>query len=171
MYEIERTYLLQLLTQVGLSNSVVSLAEKYHDFPTLLTVCENSTEGRSEMLHDYMIHFASEVRNGMVCSNSFQSNNFLKGFAKFVFQKYKEQGLLDHVSNILVVTVGTGRIKELMSAPVECYQELEEFLAPYEELRWMHEINTRQYHSAYSTLSACAHNERQSLAKQKVLTW
>jgi len=57
-----------------------------------------------------------------------------------------------------------------MSAPVECYQQLQEFLAPYEELRWMHEINTTQYHSAYCTLTACANNELQSLTKQKVLT-
>ena len=55
-----------------------------------------------------------------------------------------------------------------MSAPVECYQQLEEFLAPYEELRWMHEIQTKQYHCAYSTLRSCADIEEQSLSKQKV---
>ena len=57
-----------------------------------------------------------------------------------------------------------------MSAPVECYRQLEEFLTPYEELRWMHEVHTKQYHLAYSSLTACAANSvQQSLAKQKVL--
>ena len=56
-----------------------------------------------------------------------------------------------------------------MSAPVECYRQLEEFLTPYEELRWMHEVHTKQYHLAYSSLTACAANSvQQSLAKQKV---
>ena len=56
-----------------------------------------------------------------------------------------------------------------MSAPMECYRQLEEFLTPYEELRWMHEIQTKQYHSAYSSLTACAANSgQQSLEKQKV---
>ena len=64
--------------------------------------------------------------------------------------------------------VCTGRVKELMSAPVECYQQLQEFLAPYEELRWLHEIQTKQYHSACSTLITCADIEEQSLSKQKV---
>ncbi|XP_065919919.1 nuclear pore complex protein Nup133-like isoform X2 [Dysidea avara] len=73
------------------------------------------------------------------------------GFANFVFQQYKEQG----------------RIKELMSVPVECYSELEEFLSPYEELRWLHEVHTKQYNKAYTTLAKCAANEQQSLAKQK----
>ena len=62
----------------------------------------------------------------------------------------------------------TGRIKELMSVPVECYSELEEFLSPYEELRWLHEVHTKQYNKAYTTLAKCAANEQQSLAKQKV---
>jgi len=80
LYEIERTRLLQQLTQVGLSNSVVSLAEKYHDFPTLFSLCESSTEGRSsEILHDYMIHFASEVSNGMVVV-TVSKLNFSEGF-------------------------------------------------------------------------------------------
>ena len=53
-----------------------------------------------------------------------------------------------------------------MSAPVECYRQLEEFLTPYEELRWMHEVHTKQYHLAYSSLTACAANSvQQSLAK------
>ena len=69
----------------------------------------------------------------------------------------------------MVTVACIGRIKELMSAPVECYQQLEEFLTPYEELRWMHEIHTKQYHSAYSSLTACAANRGvQLLAKQKV---
>lgn len=70
----------------------------------------------------------------------------------------------------MVTGVCVGRIKELMSAPVECYRELEEFLTPYEELRWLHEVHTRQYHLAYSSLTAaCAANSaQQSLAKQKV---
>lgn len=72
------------------------------------------------------------------------------------------------VLSILVVTANTGKIKELMSVPTECYQQLEEFLAPYEELRWMHEVQTKQYHSAYSTLVTCASTEEQSLSKQKV---
>ena len=68
---MERAHLLQLLTQIGLANSVVSLAEKYRDFPTLMSVCESMTEPRrSEMLHDYMTHFVNEVRNGMVWSLS-----------------------------------------------------------------------------------------------------
>ena len=67
-----------------------------------------------------------------------------------------------------VITVSTGRIKELMSAPAECHKQLEEFLAPYEELRWLHELQTRQYHSAYSTLTVCASAEGQCLSKQKV---
>ena len=56
-----------------------------------------------------------------------------------------------------------------MSAPVECHHQLEEFLTPYEELRWMHEVDTKQYHLAYSSLATCAANSgQQSLAKQKV---
>lgn len=74
-YEVERARLLQLLTQVGLDNSVISLAEKYKDFPTLMLVCESTVEPRrSEMLHDYMIHFVNEVR--VVCGYGFHSNHF-----------------------------------------------------------------------------------------------
>lgn len=68
----------------------------------------------------------------------------------------------------VVIAGGIGRIKELLSAPAECHQQLIEFLAPYDELRWLHEINTKQYHSAYCTLTTCANNEHQSLAKLKV---
>ena len=94
VYEVERARLLQLLTQIGLTNSVVSLAEKYQDFPTLMSVCESVAEPRrSEMLHEYMIHFVNEVRNGEMCWHGFKWI-FYKGFARFVFQKYKEQGVL-----------------------------------------------------------------------------
>ena len=94
----------------------------------------------------------------------------LKGFPNFVFQKYKEQGEIYACQWLpMVAVICTGRIKELMSVPEQCYQQLDEFLAPYEELRWMHEIHTKQFHSAYSTLSAYAANGgQQSLAKQKV---
>ena len=94
VYEVERARLLQLLTQIGLTNAVVSLAEKYQDFPTLMSVCESVAEPRrSEMLHEYMIHFVNEVRNGEMCWFGFKWI-FYKGFARFVFQKYKEQGVL-----------------------------------------------------------------------------
>jgi len=55
-----------------------------------------------------------------------------------------------------------------MSVPAECYSELEEFLSPYEELRWLHEIHTKQYHKAYATLAKCATSQQRSLAKRKV---
>ena len=58
-----------------------------------------------------------------------------------------------------------------MSVPAECYQQLDEFLAPYEELRWLHEIQTKQYHSACSTLISCANIEEQCLSKQKVMPY
>lgn len=76
LYEIERARLLQQLTHIGLSNSVISLAEKYLDFHTLISVCEDVAEPRrSEMLHDYMIHFASEVRHRMTCCHNFKLDN------------------------------------------------------------------------------------------------
>lgn len=69
----------------------------------------------------------------------------------------------------MVIAINAGRIKELMSAPAQCYQQLEEFLGPHEELRWMHELHTKQYHLAYSTLVNYAEAEQRSLAKQKVV--
>ena len=67
VYGAERAKLLLMLTQIGLNNSVISLAEKFQDFPTIMSVCESNAEPRgSEMLHDYMIHFVNEVRNSDV---------------------------------------------------------------------------------------------------------
>lgn len=87
IYEVERTRLLQLLMQVGLASSVVSLAEKYHDFPTLMSVCESAAEPRKlEMLHDYMIHFVNEVRDEVRCRHDFQFMIF-KGFCKICISK------------------------------------------------------------------------------------
>ena len=64
VYGGERARLLQMLAQIGLNNSVISLAEKYQDFPTIMSICMSIAEPRrSEMLHDYMIHFVNEVRN------------------------------------------------------------------------------------------------------------
>lgn len=92
-----------------------------------------------------------------------------KGVCKICVSKIQRARFVRQYEAALSQHVRTGRIKELMSAPAECYQQLEEFLAPYEELRWMHEVHVKQYHSAYTTLTSCANNEQQSLSKQKVM--
>ena len=61
-YDSERGHLLEQLVHVGQSNSAMALAEKYHDFPTLLLMCERASEAqRSEMLHGYMVKFRTNV--------------------------------------------------------------------------------------------------------------
>ena len=106
MYEIERARLLQLLTQIGLTNSVVSLAEKYQDFPTLMSICESTTEPRrSEMLHEYMIHFVNEVRNGKMHWHSFKLI-FYTGFCKICVSKVQRARCVNQM------TLGVGDISK-----------------------------------------------------------
>lgn len=67
-YDSERGHLLEQLVHVGQSNSAMALAEKYHDFPTLLLMCERASEAqRSEMLHSYMVKFRTNVSQQCCC--------------------------------------------------------------------------------------------------------
>lgn len=92
MYECEKARMLQLLTHIGLYNSVITLAEKYQDFATLMSVCENSTEPRrSEMLHDYMVRFVNEVRNGKFCQYSYQIKIFQRVLQNLCFKSIKSK--------------------------------------------------------------------------------
>lgn len=78
---------------------------------------------------------------------------FLQGFSDFVFRWYLETGK---------------RGKLLCQGGGQQGGELARFLQDYSSLAWLHQINTRDFASACSTLRHLAQEESTYLSRKKV---
>lgn len=92
----------------------------------------------------------TKKRNGRETTDKIIS---LQGFSDFVFRWYLETGK---------------RGKLLCQGAGQQGGELARFLQDYSSLAWLHQINTRDYTSACSTLRHLAQEESTYLSRKKV---
>ncbi|XP_059475123.1 nuclear pore complex protein Nup133 isoform X2 [Neocloeon triangulifer] len=138
-YELQRRKIIQPFVDESMIEQAMKLAEKYHDFNTLVQICESAHN--QERLESYIQKFADE------------------GFSEYLFGWYMKEDKQDKLMNLF-----GGNVR-----PMQHQQALVSFLSQHPQLAWLQAIRTGNYSSASGTLYQLAEEQTEKLARKKTM--